>query len=135
MQAGSAIIILETLGRGVWKYFRESLRTCIFEWMPISRSFMWSHGTDHQVRCLTNSKRFLTILIKLMFDLFSCHSHFTLFTCDFNAKSKNWSKYDTTTAKRSTVGFSFYTILYKTINNGAYTYFREFFKLECPFFY
>lgn len=73
---------------------------------------------------------FLDNLEKLMFDFSSCHLHFTLFTGDFNAKSKNWSKYDTTTAKRSTAGFSFYTIWYKAINNGAYTYFREFFKLE-----
>ena len=34
-----------------------------------------------------------------MFIILSCHSHFMLFIGDFNAKSKNQSKYDTTTAK------------------------------------
>ena len=34
-----------------------------------------------------------------MFDILSCHSYFMLFIGDFNAKSKNWSKYDITLAK------------------------------------
>ena len=71
---------------------------------------------------------FLANLEKLISDISSGHSDFVLLIVDVNAKSRSWSNHDI--IKRSTFGFSTDIVQHEVIDDGVYTYLREYIKLH-----